>query len=97
MRLRHHWKQPDLPRSCHLTPSGPDEQWGIDFVSDSLMSGRRVRILTVPDLWDRPGFGGGYISLSGQRVVEVLERLIRRGRLPCCLRTDNGLSSQVEP
>lgn len=48
----------------------------MDFVSDSLESGRRIRILTILDLWDRstPALEVD-ISLSGQWVVQVLERL----------------------
>ena len=70
---------------------GPGEQWGMDFVSDSLESGRRIRILTILDLWDRstPALEVD-ISLSGQRVVQVLERLRLQGRLPRRLLTDNG-------
>ena len=63
----------------------------MDFVSDSLESGRRIRILTILDLWDRsaPALEVD-ISLSGQRVVQVLERLRLQGRLPRRLLTDNG-------
>lgn len=78
-------------RSGHLAPGGPDEQWGMDFVSDNLMSERRIRILTILDLWDRSNpVLEADISLSGQRVVQVLERLRREGHLPRSLRTDNG-------
>lgn len=91
LRLRPTRKRPCVPRACLPTPLGPDEQWGMDFVSDSLESGRRIRILTILDLWDRstPALEVD-ISLSGQRVVQVLERLRRQGRLPRRLLTDNG-------
>lgn len=63
----------------------------MDFVSDNLMSERRIRILTILDLWDRSNpVLEADISLSGQRVVQVLERLRREGHLPRSLRTDNG-------
>lgn len=52
LRLRPHKRRPGQLRSGHLTPGGPGEQWGMDFVSDNLMSGRRIRILTILDLWD---------------------------------------------
>lgn len=91
LRLRPTKKRPCVLRSCRPTPIGPDEQWGMDFVSDSLESGRRIRILTILDLWDRstPALEVD-ISLSGQRVVQVLERLRLQGRLPRRLLTDNG-------
>ena len=91
LRLRQRKKYPRVPRVRALAPHGPDEQWGMDFVSDSLLSGRRIRILTILDLWDRsnPALEVD-LSLSGQRVVQVLERLRLQGRLPRSLRTDNG-------
>ena len=63
----------------------------MDFVSDSLGTGRRIRILTVLDLWGRsnPALKVD-ISLSSQRVVQVLERLCLQGRLPRRVHTDNG-------
>lgn len=72
MHLRPRKKCPCVLRSCLPTPSGPDEQWEMDFVSDSLGSGRRIRILTILDLWDRstPALEVD-ISLSGQRVAQV--------------------------
>lgn len=91
LRPRQRKKYPRVLRACPLAPHGPDEQWGMDFVSDSLLSGRRIRILTILDLWDRsnPALEVD-LSLSGQRVVRVLERLRLQGRLPRSLRTDNG-------
>ena len=91
LRPRQRKKYPRVLRACPLAPHGPDEQWGMDFVSDRLASGRRIRILAILDLWDRsnPALEVD-ISLSGQRVVQVLERLRLQGRLPRSLRTDNG-------
>lgn len=91
LRSRPKRKRPCVLRSCQLMPTCPDEQWGMDFVSDSLESSRRIRILAILDLWDRscPALEVD-ISLSGQRVVQVLERLRLQGRLPQRLFTDNG-------
>jgi putative transposase len=30
-------------------PQGPNQRWGLDFVSDSFIEGRRFRILCVVD------------------------------------------------
>ena len=45
----------------------------MDFVSDSFMGGRRIRILTIADLWDRssPALEVD-MSLPGVRVVRVI-------------------------
>ena len=53
LRIRKRVKRPSHARIVQAGPAGPDEQWAMDFVSDSLMGGRRIRILTIADLWDR--------------------------------------------
>ena len=55
------------------------------------MGGRRIRILTIADLWDRssPALEVD-MSLPGVRVVRVLERLRLQGRLPQRIKVDNG-------
>ena len=63
----------------------------MDFVSDALMCGRRIRILTIADMWDRasPALEVD-MSVPGVRVVRVLEKLRRQGRLPQRIKVDNG-------
>ena len=74
-----------------ILPSAANEQWAMDLVSDSLASGRRIRILTILDLWDRsnPALEAD-VSLTGERVIQTLERLRLQGRIPRRLLTDNG-------
>ncbi len=90
LRTRKRVKRPSHARIVQAGPTGPDEQWAMDFVSDSLMGGRRIRILTIADLWERssPALEVD-MSLSGVRVVRVLERLRLQGRLPQRI-VDNG-------
>ena len=77
-------------------PAGPDEQLAMDFVSDSLMGGRCIRILTIADLWDRssPALKVD-MSLSGVRVVRVLEKLRLQERLPQYIKVDNVLRPRI--
>lgn len=91
LRLRNRKKRPSHLRVMQAGPIGPNEQWSLDFVSDALMNGRRIRVLTIVDLWDRssPAIEVD-VSLPGQRVVRVLDKLRLQGRLPHRLRTDNG-------
>ena len=91
LRLRQRKKRPSHLRVVYPGPSGPDQHWSLDFMSDALMNGRRIRILTIVDLWDRssPALEVD-VSLPGQRVVRVLETLRQQGYLPRRLRTDNG-------
>ena len=91
LRLRKRKKRLSHLRVAQPGPCGPDEQWSMDFMSDALMNGRRIRLLTIVDMWNRVSPAVEVdVSLPGQRVVRVLERLRLQGRLPRLLRTDNG-------
>lgn len=72
-------------------PSRPMERWSMDFVSDAFASGRRFRVLTIVDDFDRscPRLEAG-ISLTGKHVVEVLELLRETIGLPRTIVVDNG-------
>jgi putative transposase len=78
-----------LPR---LVPQGPDKVWCLDFVSDSLAWGRRLRLLPVIDAFTRNALAIEVdFSLPGTRVAETLERLIgERGVQPEEIVLDNG-------
>jgi putative transposase len=91
LRLKKRNKRPSHLRAVLQGPSRPDEHWAMDFMSDALFNGRRIRILTMVDLWDRtsPALETD-VSLTGQRVVRVLDRLRLQGRKPQVLRLDNG-------
>ena len=91
LRLKKRAKRPSHLRVAQAGPTLPDEQWAMDFMSDALMNGRRIRVLTIVDLWDRtsPALETD-VSLTGQRVVRVLERLRLQGRVPQAIRVDNG-------
>ena len=72
-------------------PVRPDERWGLDFVSDTLASGRRIRMLCVLDLFTREALAIEVdVSLPGERVVAVLDRLARERGGPAELVLDNG-------
>ena len=69
----------------------PDERWAMDFMSDELFDGRRIRLLTLVDHYSRESLAievDG--SLGGRRVVEVLARLALAGRKPKTICMDNG-------
>jgi putative transposase len=69
----------------------PNERWSIDFVSDSLVTGRRLRALAIVDDFSRecPAIEVD-TSLGGARVVQVLERLAELRGLPEMITLDNG-------
>jgi putative transposase len=91
LRLKHRKKRPSHLRVVTPSARAPDEHWSLDFISDSLVDGRRFRALTLVDNMTRESLAievDG--SLSGQRVVAVLERLAGAGRVPRTLFVDNG-------
>jgi putative transposase len=69
----------------------PNEHWSMDFVSDSLVTGRRFRALAVVDDCSRecPVIEVD-TSLGGARVVQVLDRLAELRGLPKMITMDNG-------
>lgn len=70
----------------------PDQVWSLDFVSDALAWGRRLRMLTVVDTYTREALAIEVdTSLSGVRVARVLERVIgERSAQPEEIVMDNG-------
>ena len=72
-------------------PTGPNQRWSLDFVSDSFTDGRRFRVLAVVDSFTRECLGlTADTSLSGFRVARELDAVIlRRGRPQTCV-SDNG-------
>jgi len=72
-------------------PSRPSERWSMDFVSDTLSSGRVFRTLNIVDDFTRECVAIEVDhSLPGLRVVQVLERLAATRGLPGTIVTDNG-------
>jgi putative transposase len=57
-------------------PRGPNERWSMDFMMDSLATGRRLRTLNVVDDYIRECLRIEVdTSLGGERVARVLEPL----------------------
>ena len=72
-------------------PGRPNQQWGVDFVSDALAWGRRIRLFTVVDVFTREALAIEVdTSLPGARVAQVLERLARERGAPAEIVLDNG-------
>jgi len=75
-----------------VLPSGINERWSLDFVSDAFTDGRRFRILAVIDDYSRECLAlVADTSLSGGRVARELDAIIaRRGHKPTTIVSDNG-------
>lgn len=74
-----------------VVPSGPNQSWSMDFMSDALLSGRKFRTLNVIDDFNRevlaiePGF-----SMGSAVVARALNRLLLEKGKPAKIRVDNG-------
>ena len=78
-------------RGRAVLPGRPNQQWGVDFVSDALAWGRRIRLFTVVDVFTREALAIEVdTSLPGGRVVRVLERLAAERGAPDEIVLDNG-------
>lgn len=72
-------------------PTGANQVWSVDFMSDALSWGRRFRTLNIVDDYTREALAIEVdTSLGGVRVVRVFEELKRRRGLPRQIRSDNG-------
>lgn len=70
---------------------GANHTWALDFMTDTLSDGRKIRMLTVLDLFTREGLAiRADFRFSGDQVVQVLEELSYTRGVPKSLRVDNG-------
>ena len=68
-----------------------NEVLSMDFVSDSLSSGRRIKCLTVVDDFSKESVDITVdYGISGQYVTRVLDQVARFRGYPAAVRTDNG-------
>ena len=78
-------------RQPRIVPEQANEQWSMDFMSDSLADGRGLRVLKIVDDATRECLAMEVdTSLSGHRVVKVLERIASERQLPQRIVLDNG-------
>lgn len=91
LRIRKRKKLASVARVLTPEATRPNQMWAMDFVQDSLWGGRRFRALNIVDTFTKecPVIEVD-TSLTGQRVVRVLEWLAEVRGLPEAIRVDNG-------
>ena len=78
-------------RAPMAIPQDANQRWSVDFVSDTLVDGRRFRILCVIDDFSRECLATVVDnSLSGERVARELDAIAERRGYPCMVVSDNG-------
>ena len=80
-----------VKREVRPTAEVKNECWSMDFVSDQLFDGRRLRVLTIVDNHTRESLALHVGQrIRGLDVVAVLERLTRDHGFPGRIQVDNG-------
>ena len=68
-----------------------NEVWSMDFVSDALFDGRRLRALTLLDVFTREALAIEVDQgITGEQVAGVLDAVIAARQAPQRIRVDNG-------
>jgi putative transposase len=68
-----------------------NQEWALDFVCDTLATGRGIRVLAVVDAFTRENLSLEVdTSLSSRRVTRSLEEVIEQRGKPEAIRCDNG-------
>lgn len=79
------------PRLSKVKAIGINHVWSLDFMSDRLVDGRKIRLLNVIDEFTRESLKMVVdTSLSGARVARELDELIKNRGKPEQIISDNG-------
>ena len=91
VRKRKKAKRPACERVPLQLATTVNEVWSMDFVSDSLADGRRLKCLTVADDFSHEcvDIAVDY-GISGEYVTRLLDRAATFRGYPSAVRTDNG-------
>ena len=91
VRKRKKVKYPANERVSLQIAQSVNEVWSMDFVSDSLVTGRRLKCLTVADDFSHECVGIAIdYGISGQYVTRLLDQAATFRGYPRAVRTDNG-------
>lgn len=90
-RRKHKRRIPKRFREALLQPDMINNTWSIDFMHDTLINGRKVRILNILDDYNRQALAiEADYSQSGTTVVTTLQQIIHWRGKPVEIRCDNG-------
>lgn len=78
-------------REDRKPPEAPNDVWAMDFLSDQLFNGAKIRVLAIVDAYSRfsPAIDVRQ-RYKGADVVATLERVTARYGMPKSIRVDNG-------
>lgn len=91
IRRRTKKRLPERVKQPLTLPTSFNQMWSIDFMSDSLQDGRKVRLLNIIEDFNRQSLAIEVdTSLPTLRVIRTLEKLVSLHGKPANIRTDNG-------
>lgn len=91
-------RRSQAPQPIRVALARRDERWSLDFVSDTLSTGRTFRCLVVMDEYSREALAIDVAhSIPSARVIEILERLRVERDLPPVIITDNVPTTESRP
>lgn len=78
-------------REDRKPPTAPNEVWAMDFLSDQLFDGSKIRVLAIVDAFSKvsPAIDARH-RYTGADVVQTLERVTADYGYPKTIRVDNG-------
>jgi putative transposase len=82
---------PNRSKQILLQPLNANYCWSIDFMSDALVSGQKLRIFNVIDDFNREGLGilvG--TSMPSKKITDYLDCIAEHRSYPEIIRCDNG-------
>jgi putative transposase len=91
VKIKHGKKLQTTPPE-HLTEAEyPNHVWAMDFCFRSLSNNRRVKILTIEDLYSRKGIAvHADFSMDHRKLIDVLAKCFDHYGRPAVIRSDNG-------
>ena len=91
LKRKHKKRLPNRVREALQVPDSTNKTWSMDFMSDTLQDGRKIRVLNIMDDYNREMLAIEVgLSIPAQRVVSVLQRLEEQRGLPEKIRVDNA-------
>ncbi len=91
IRIRRRKKLAAVARIELPLATKPNQRWSMDFLSDALHDGRKIKVLPVVDDYSHKCFALEVdTSINGRRVCEVLNRIAYKEGLPEVITIDNG-------
>lgn len=91
IRIRRRHKLASVARVELPQATKPNQRWSMDFLSDALSDGRKIKVLTIVDDYSHKCYATEVdTSINGRRVCEVLNRIAMFSGLPEVITIDNG-------